>query len=33
MKFTQKLAELFIKYEVKNPELAEKLTPRLHHGL
>ncbi len=27
MKFTQKLAELFIKYEVKNPELAKKLTP------
>lgn len=27
MKFTQKLAELFIKYEVKNPELARKLTP------
>ncbi|WP_312584467.1 NAD(P)/FAD-dependent oxidoreductase [Acinetobacter sp.] len=27
MKFTQKLVELFIKYEVKNPELAKKLTP------
>lgn len=27
MKFTQKLAELLIKYEVKNPELAKKLTP------
>lgn len=27
MKFTQKLAELFIKYEVENPELAKKLTP------
>ena len=27
MKFTQKLAELVIKYEVKNPELARKLTP------
>ncbi|WP_216934926.1 MULTISPECIES: NAD(P)/FAD-dependent oxidoreductase [unclassified Acinetobacter] len=27
MKYTQKLAELFIKYEVKNPELAKKLTP------
>lgn len=27
MKYTQKLAELFIKYQIKDPELAQKLTP------